>query len=68
MGSSLSEYKQLLGGVEFVDVIPKSAFVFVWICLYLFVFVFVEFVDVIPRSASGKILRKELKAEFLRKI
>jgi len=42
VGSSLSEYKQLEGGVEFVDAIPKSA--------------------------SGKILRKELKAEFLRNI
>jgi len=38
----LSEYKQLEGGVEFVDVIPKSA--------------------------AGKILRKELKADFLGKI
>jgi len=42
VGSNLSEYKQLEGGVEFVDVIPKSA--------------------------AGKILRKELKADFLSKL
>ena len=42
MREQVSSHKQLAGGIEFVQTIPKSA--------------------------AGKILRKELKAEFLRKI